>query len=68
LRKQVVFQTLAALSSLGLKIVLAHYWQSAGVIWGGVIGYGLFMVIPSLVLARTVLGQPLYLKRRFSDE
>jgi O-antigen/teichoic acid export membrane protein len=68
LRKQVVFQTLAALSSLGLKLVLAHYLQSAGVIWGGVIGYGLFMVIPSLVLARTVLGQPLYLKRRFSDE
>ena len=60
LRRQVVYQTLAALFSLGLKIAFVHYWQSAGVIWGGVIGYGLFFVIPSFVVVRSVLGQPLF--------
>lgn len=58
LQKQVVIQMLSALSSVGLKIVLAHYWLSAGVIWGGVIGYGVFYVIPTLFMAKGVLAKP----------
>jgi len=67
LRKQVVFQTLATFSSLGLKIVLAHYLQSAGVIWGGVIGYGIFLVIPTLLVAKGVLAKPLHVVQQTAN-
>jgi O-antigen/teichoic acid export membrane protein len=67
LRKQVIIQLLSAIISIGLKILLAHYWQSSGVIWGGVIGYGIFFVIPTLYLAKGALADPLKVVQQTTD-
>ncbi len=49
--KQIAFTGAAAISTLILKIVLAHSWQAAGVVWAAVFGFAIFYVIPAARLA-----------------
>jgi O-antigen/teichoic acid export membrane protein len=67
LRKQVGFHALATFFSLGLKVVFAHLWQASGVIWGGVVGYGIFFVIPTLFVAKAALAKPLHVAQQTAN-
>ncbi len=49
--KQLGFYGAAAISTLILKIVLAHSWQAAGVVWATIFGFGVFYIIPAARLA-----------------
>jgi len=51
LNKQVFFFSAASITSLVLKVVLVQKWQTAGIIWATVFGYGVFYVIPAARLA-----------------
>jgi len=42
----------ASIMSILLKFVLVAYWQDAsGAIWGTVIGYSVFFIVPALFIA-----------------
>lgn len=58
LGRQTTFFAIASIISLLLKVILAHTWQTAGVIWGTVIGYGIFYVVPAGRLAYGALRDP----------
>ena len=49
--KQLGFYGAAAISTLILKITLAHSWQAAGVVWATIFGFGVFYIIPAARLA-----------------
>jgi O-antigen/teichoic acid export membrane protein len=49
--RQVPFFVLASLSALVLKVAGAHYWQTEGVVWGTVVAYGVFYILPAAQLA-----------------
>lgn len=52
LRRQAFIFIVASIMSILLKFVLVAYWQDAsGAIWGTVIGYSLFFVVPALFIA-----------------
>ncbi|MBU3607781.1 lipopolysaccharide biosynthesis protein [Polynucleobacter nymphae] len=52
LKRQISIYTLASIVAIGLKIFLVWHWQSAsGAIWGTVIGYSIFYVIPAYLMA-----------------
>ncbi len=51
MRRHLVLFGAGALISLALKIFLVRYWSVAGVVWGTVIGYGVFYVFPATRLA-----------------
>ena len=57
LRRQVLFYGAASVSAILLKVLLIIKWETAGVAWGTVLGFGLFYAIPAAVLARRVLRQ-----------
>lgn len=57
LRRQVGFYSLASIGALILKIVLASYWQMAGVVWATVVAYGLLYAIPAWIIAHQYLIQ-----------
>jgi O-antigen/teichoic acid export membrane protein len=50
-RKQCVFFGMASISSISLQIILVWQWGIPGAIWGTIIGFGLFYVIPAYQLA-----------------
>lgn len=54
-RRQASIYSVAAISALVMKFVLVDLWQSAGVIWASVMGFGLFYVVPIWLLARRIL-------------
>jgi O-antigen/teichoic acid export membrane protein len=56
LRKQVLFFTLAAVSSVAIKFAVVERFGGTGVIWGTVVGYGVFYVAPAWVAARRSLA------------
>jgi O-antigen/teichoic acid export membrane protein len=56
LHRQVGFFVGASTVSLLLKIVFCNLWQEPGVVWGGIVGYGIFYIIPMTIIAREVLG------------
>lgn len=56
-RKQCVFFGAAAISSIMLQVVLVNLWGVAGVVWGIVIGYSIFHIIPAYRLAFGSLNQ-----------
>ena len=52
LRRQAVIFIVASIMSILLKVTLVSYWQDAsGAIWGTVIGYSVFFVVPALFIA-----------------
>ncbi len=51
MRRHLVLFGSGALISLALKIFLVRHWSVAGVVWGTVIGYGVFYVVPATRLA-----------------
>jgi O-antigen/teichoic acid export membrane protein len=57
LKRQVIFFGAASMGALVLKIVLARYWQIAGVIWATVLAYGLLYAVPAWLLAHRYLSQ-----------
>jgi len=57
LKQQVNFFSAASIAALILKVVLAHYWQIAGVVWATVLAYGLLYSIPAWLLAHQYLAQ-----------
>lgn len=57
LRRQVLFYGAASVSAILLKLLLIIKWETAGVAWGTVLGFGLFYAIPAGLLARRVLRQ-----------
>jgi O-antigen/teichoic acid export membrane protein len=63
-KRQITFFGLASLVAFALKIVGAHYFQVEGVVWGTVVGYSLFYIIPAMRLAYGALelSSPLSLK------
>jgi O-antigen/teichoic acid export membrane protein len=56
LRFQVVTSLLMAVAALVLKVFLARAIGVAGIIWGTVIAYAIFVVIPSAVFVRRMLA------------
>lgn len=55
--RQLPFTAISAIISIGLKIIFVSNFQTAGVIWGGVIGYAFFYTFPAWKLARKTLMQ-----------
>lgn len=52
LRRQALIFIVASIMSLLLKFVLVAYWQdTSGAIWGTVIGYSVFFIVPALFIA-----------------
>jgi O-antigen/teichoic acid export membrane protein len=52
LRRQALIYIVASIMSILLKFVLVAYWQDAsGAIWGNVIGYSVFFIVPALFIA-----------------
>ena len=58
--KQLGFYGAAAISTLILKITLAHSWQAAGVVWATIFGFGVFYIIPAARLAYRSLNSQDY--------
>lgn len=56
-RRQAIFYSVAGISALVLKVVLAHTWQVAGVVWASVIAFSLFYVVPAWLLAQSILRE-----------
>lgn len=54
LKKQMTYYLIATIAATLIKIILLNYWHDAGgAIWGGIIGYTLFFIYPSLILIYT---------------
>lgn len=51
MKKQVTMIGLASISALLFKIILSSKFGISGIIWGTVLGYGIFYIIPSFKLA-----------------
>lgn len=52
LKKQLYIYAIASLISLALKILLVWHWHNAsGAIWGTIIGYGIFFIFPAVIIA-----------------
>lgn len=51
MKKQVTMIGLASISALLFKIILSSKFGISGIIWGTVLGYGIFYIIPSFRLA-----------------
>lgn len=57
LRRQASFYGVAAVTAILLKIILVSYWDTAGVVWGTVLAFGIFYSVPAGLLARQVLSE-----------
>lgn len=57
LKGQILFFSAASLVALALKIILARYWQIAGVVWATVVAYGFIYAIPAWLLAHQHLAK-----------
>jgi O-antigen/teichoic acid export membrane protein len=55
-RKQVLFLALASGSSVAIKFAVVERYGGTGVVWGTVVGYGVFYVGPAWVTARRALA------------
>lgn len=51
LNKQLLLGGIAATVSLILKIILTHALDISGVVWATVIGFGVFFILPGIILA-----------------
>jgi O-antigen/teichoic acid export membrane protein len=56
--RQAKFYSIAAISSLVLKLFLVHAWGIGGVIWATVIGFGVFYIVPAWITSRRILELP----------
>lgn len=60
LRRQAVIFIVASIMSILLKVALVAYWQDAsGAIWGTVIGYSVFFIVPALFIAYSAKNNPI---------
>jgi O-antigen/teichoic acid export membrane protein len=57
IRFQVISALVMASASFALKIVLAHTVGLPGIIWGTVIAYGLFTLLPCMILISRTVNQ-----------
>lgn len=64
--KQCIFFGVASISSIILQIILCWQWGVPGAIWGTIIGFGLFYVIPAYQLAfgtlNNLMNEKIYTK------
>lgn len=52
LKRQLSIYTVASIAVIALKIFLVWHWQNAsGAIWGTVIGYSIFYLLPAYIIA-----------------
>lgn len=61
LHKQAVIYTIASITAVVLKFILIDIYQSAsGAIWGTVIGYAIFFIIPGIVVVDSFFKEKRY--------
>jgi O-antigen/teichoic acid export membrane protein len=68
LRFQVICAVFMSVAALGLKIVLAQRWGVAGVAWGVVIAYSVFVALPTVVYLPIVLRRLVTAPAAVADE
>jgi O-antigen/teichoic acid export membrane protein len=56
-RIQIICTILTIISSLVAKVILVKFYGLPGIIWGGIIAYSLFFLIPYCLFVRTLLAR-----------